>query len=112
MRYLIAAFAFIAAGCVSQTSTETRLVTDSGGADPRRRAEIHTALAAEYYARGNFTVALEETRRAIKDDDTYFPAHNMQGLVYMELREDGPAREAFERALRISPNNPEVLNNF
>ena len=30
----------------------------------------------------------------------------------MELREDGPAREAFDKALRISPNNPEVMNNF
>jgi len=30
----------------------------------------------------------------------------------MELREDANAREAFDRALRLSPNNAEVLNNF
>jgi type IV pilus assembly protein PilF len=36
----------------------------------------------------------------------------MQGLVFMELREDGPAREAFTRALQLSPNNAEVLNNY
>jgi type IV pilus assembly protein PilF len=57
-------------------------------------------------------VALAETRAAIKDDSTYAPAYNMQGLVFMELKEDGPAREAFDRALSISPNNSEVLNNF
>ena len=28
------------------------------------------------------------------------------------LREDGPAREAFNRALALQPNNPETLNNF
>ena len=102
----------LAAGCASQSTVETRPVTDTGGADARRRAEVHTALAGEYYARGNFAVALSEARLALKDDSTYYPAHNMLALIYMELREDVLARESFDRALRISPNNPEVLNNF
>ena len=100
------------AACSSQSTTESRPVTDSGGADGRRRAEVHTGLAGEYYSRGNFAVALAETRLAIKDDSSYVPAYNMQGLVFMELREDGPARDAFTTALRMQPNNPEVLNNF
>jgi len=113
MRLLLAAaLAVIAAGCASTSSTESRPVTDNPVVDGRRRAEVHTALAGEYYSRGNYTVALAESRMALKDDPTYFPAYNMQGLVFMELREDVPAREAFDQALRISPNNPEVLNNF
>jgi type IV pilus assembly protein PilF len=112
MRIAVAALLVVLAGCVSQTSVETRQVSDPGVADAKRRAEVHTALAGEYYARGNYAVALQETRLAIKDDPTYFPAYNMQGLVYMELREDAPAREAFDKALSLSPNNPEVLNNF
>lgn len=112
MRLLLAAVALAAAGCVSQSAVETRPVTDSAVVDARRRAEVHTALAGEYYSRGNFAVALAETRLALKEDSSYFPAYNMQGLVFMELREDAHAREAFDRALRISPNNPEVLNNF
>jgi type IV pilus assembly protein PilF len=36
----------------------------------------------------------------------------MQALIYMELREDGPAREAFAQALKIQPNNPDTLNNY
>ena len=112
MRILFAMLLVVLAGCSAQTTVETKQVTDTSLADARRRAEVHTALAGEYYARGNYTVALSETRLAIKDDSTYFPAYNMQGLVYMELREDAPARESFDSALRISPNNPEVLNNF
>jgi type IV pilus assembly protein PilF len=113
MRSIVFALALAACvGCSSTSSTQSRPVTDSGGADGRRRAEVHTALAGEYYSRGNYTVALAETRLAIKDDPSYFYAHNMQGLVYMELREDTPAREAFNRALALAPNNPEVLNNF
>ena len=101
-----------AAGCSSQTTVENKQVTDSAMADGRRRAELHTSLAAEYYSRGNYTVALAETRLALKDDSSYFQAYNMQGLVYMELHEDAAAREAFDQALRLSPNNAEVLNNF
>lgn len=113
MRSAFAAFLLLLlAGCVSQTSVETKQVSDPAVADARRRAEVHTALAGEYYARGNYAVALQETRLAIKDDASYFPAYNMQGLVFMELREDVPARESFDRALSLSPNNPEVLNNF
>ena len=112
MRLILAAAVLLLAGCATESSLETRPVTDTGGADARRRAEVHAALAGEYYARGNYAVALAETRLALKDDSTYFPAFNMQGLVFMELREDVQAREAFDRALRLSPNNPEILNNF
>jgi type IV pilus assembly protein PilF len=111
MRLIIAA-ALLIAGCSSQSTVETGPVTDAGGADARRRAEVHTGLAGEYYSRGNLPVALAETRLALKDDPGYYQAHNMQALVFMELREDVLARDAFDKALRISPNNPEVLNNF
>ena len=57
-------------------------------------------------------MALQETKLAIKDDPAYVQAYNMQGLVYMELREDVSARSAFDRALALDPNNAEVLNNF
>ena len=112
MRLLVAALALVAAACTSTTTQQSKPVTDSGGADGRRRAEVHTMLAAEYYSRGNYSVAISETRLAIKDDPTYYYAYNMQGLVLMELREDGPAREAFTKALQLAPNNPDVLNNY
>jgi len=102
----------ILAGCVAQTTVETRSVQDAAASDARRRAEIHTSLAGEYYQRGNLAVALEETRLAIKDDPSYVPAYNMRGLVFMELREDAQARAAFERALAMAPRDPDVQNNF
>jgi type IV pilus assembly protein PilF len=104
--------ALFVAGCVSNTTTETRQVTGSSIADNRRRAEAHAALAGEYYQRGNFAVALSETRQAIADDPTYAPAYNMQALIFMQLREDASARQTFEKALSIEPANSEVLNNY
>ncbi|APV50476.1 type IV pilus biogenesis/stability protein PilW [Betaproteobacteria bacterium GR16-43] len=100
------------AGCVSQSDTQTGGVKDSSLADARRRAEVHTSLAGEYYQRGAIGVALQETRAALKDDSNYVPAYNMQGLILMELREDAGAKESFERAIRLDPNNAEVMNNY
>jgi type IV pilus assembly protein PilF len=114
----LAAFVLAAAGlagCVSQNSVQSRPVGEEMGgsvATAHRRAEVHTALASEYFARGNLNVALSEIQLAVKDDPNYAQAWNMQGLVYMELREDASARAAFDRALSIAPDNPEVLNNF
>jgi len=100
------------AGCVSSNTSTTGGVTEGSLADARRRAEIHASLAGEYYQRGAIAVALSETKLAIKDDPNYVPAYNMQGLILMELRDDAGAREAFERAVRLDPNNSEVLNNY
>ena len=57
-------------------------------------------------------MALAETRLAIKDDPNYVTAWNMQGLILMELREDKGARDSFEKALSLSSNNSEVMNNY
>jgi len=112
MRIALAIAALLLAACSSQSTTETKQVTDNTPADGRRRAEVHTALAGEYYARGNYTVALAETRAAIKDDSGYYAAYNMQGLVLMQLRENKAAADSFSQALKLQPNNPEVLNNY
>jgi type IV pilus assembly protein PilF len=112
MRIALAIAALLLAACSSQSTTETKQVTDNTPADGRRRAEVHTALAGEYYARGNYPVALSEVRAAINDDSSYYGAYNMQGLVLMQLRETNAARESFNQALKLQPNNPEVLNNY
>jgi len=112
MRLVLASAALFLAACSSQSTTETRQVTENTPADGRLRAEVHTALAGEYYARGNYTVALAETRAAIKDDSGYYAAYNMQGLVLMQLRENRAAADSFSQALKLQPNNPEVLNNY
>jgi type IV pilus assembly protein PilF len=112
MRHAPVIAALLLAACSSQSTVETKQVTDNTPADGRRRAEVHTALAGEYYARGNFPIALAEVRAAINDDAGYYGAYNMQGLVLMQLRENKAAAESFSQALKLQPNNPEVLNNY
>src|SRR2546426_228103 len=78
----------------------------------RRCAKIHTELAAQYYSRGNMGVALEELRIAAAADSSYAPTQSMFGLVYMDLRENQLAESSFERALRLSPNDPDINHNY
>ncbi|HEY2630308.1 MAG TPA: type IV pilus biogenesis/stability protein PilW [Usitatibacter sp.] len=113
MRIVIALLAVVVlSACTSQSSVVSKPVTESEPTDGRTRAVAHTALAGEYYARANYAVALNEVREAVRYDSSYFPAFNVQGLIYMELREDGLARDSFEKALVLSANNPEVQNNY
>jgi len=80
--------------------------------DPRNRARVHTELAGVYYERGSMGIALEELRRATAADSNYAPAHNMLGRVYMELKEYRLADQSFERALQLSPNDPEINHSY
>jgi len=91
--------------------------TDGGAiigevAGARERARIHTELAGAYYQRGNLGVALAEARTAISADSGYAPAYNILGLVYGDLREKDLAEEAFERSLRLNPNDPDANHNY
>ncbi len=110
--FALALLAVLASGCVSQSTTEMRTSDQPGVVDLKRRAEVHVALASEYYQRGSYPIALEETRLAIKDDPNLVTAYNMQGLIYMELRESASARASFEQALRIAPNDGDSMNNY
>jgi type IV pilus assembly protein PilF len=111
---------FACAGCAGPggeqspqepTAPQTGTIVGEVG-DPRNRARVHTELASLYYERGNMGVALEELRIAAAADPTYATAHNMFGLVYMDLRENQLAEQSFERALKLSPNDADINHNY
>jgi type IV pilus assembly protein PilF len=75
-------------------------------------ARIHTELAGQYYHRGQYRVAIEEAEIALQSKPDYAPAYNMLGLVYMDLQENDLAAWNFDRGLKITPNDPDLHNNF
>jgi type IV pilus assembly protein PilF len=112
-------FATVAlAGCGAMKQTGGEAPTAESGtlsgetSDPRNRAKVHTELASLYFGRGNMAVALEELRIAVTADPNYALTYSMYGLVYMELRENRLAQENFERALRLSPSDPDINHNY
>lgn len=82
------------------------------GADARGRAKVHTELGAAYFQAGNMAVALEELKVALAADSTYAPAYSVLGLVHAYLKENDQAERALKRALELTPNDPEINNNF
>jgi len=103
------------AACATQPKPPTSLNPPEPAAkpaSPQERARIHTELAALYYSRGNYGVALQESMVAIEADSKYGPAYNVLGLVQMELKEDAAAEQSFRQALAINPNDSEANNNY
>ena len=99
-------------GCVTDTTIENKVPDQAGKSDNLYRAQIHTERAAEYYRLGKIAVALEAAEQAVAANAKYAPAYNMLGIVYMDLKQDVQAQQAFENALKISPNDSETLNNL
>jgi type IV pilus assembly protein PilF len=81
-------------------------------ADARHRAQVHTQLAAKYFERGQDGVALQELKDAISADSKYAPAYSMQGLVYMDLKENELAKKNLLEALRLAPTDSDINNNY
>lgn len=107
--------AVLSAGCTTVTTTVGGVEVPAPSkteADPRKRAEIRTELASSYYREGRLAVALEEAQRAVQVDARYAPAHGLLGLIYMEIGDRSEAEASFNRALRLEPDNSDILNNY
>jgi type IV pilus assembly protein PilF len=81
-------------------------------ATPLQRAQIKTDLAAGYYERGQFDVALEVLDESQKLEPNYAKTYNVYGLVYTMLGETPKAESNFQRALGLAPNDPEIRANW
>jgi type IV pilus assembly protein PilF len=77
-----------------------------------QRAQIRTDLAAGYYERGQFAVALEELAEAQKLDPNQPRIYNIYGLVYTMMNEPQKAEENFRRAVSMAPNDSEIRHNW
>ncbi len=80
--------------------------------ETRIKAKNRVELGSAYYQDRQFGVALEEARKAVAIDSGYAPAQNLLALIYMELGQKASAQEAFERALRLAPGDPDFSNNY
>jgi type IV pilus assembly protein PilF len=116
MRRALGVALALLAGCAAAPQPEGPQI-ESGAivgntTDPRNRARIRTELASLYYTRGNMNIALEELRLAVAADPNFATAYGMYGLVYMELRENALAQSNFERAISLSPDDPDINHNY
>ena len=106
------------AGCASTKTSQTPPsqpppeTVKPQEATPLQRAQIKTDLAAGYYERGQFDVAIEVLDESQKLEPTYAKTYNVYGLVYTMLGETPKAESNFQRALALAPNDPEIRANW
>ena len=103
-------------GCASSSRGQSKAQAPASReivlGESRSRAKAHTDLGFEYYAQRQYGVALQEVRVALKDDSSYTPTYNLLALINMELNDEVAAEDAFQRALQLSPGDPEIANNY
>lgn len=86
---------------------------DSDAADPgRKAAEINTQLGQGYMSRGQYEIALEKLKKAVRNDKTYAPAHTVLAVLYEQIGENELAGQHYELAVKAAPDNGDVNNNY
>lgn len=113
MRWILCLLACLLVACT--TTTNLAGVPEQKPtvkAPPENRARVHTELAALYYQQGSMKTALGELSAAVRIDPTYASAYSMYGLVYAQLGENALAANSFEKAIALTPGDPDVRNNY
>ncbi|MES0874376.1 type IV pilus biogenesis/stability protein PilW [Sinimarinibacterium thermocellulolyticum] len=93
----------------------TTLLGACGGLPSREAqdaARINTQLGLSYIQRGQFEVALDKLKRAIKQDPQFADAHAGIAYVYQRLGDPQRAEHHYRKALGLSPDDPALKNNF
>lgn len=94
-------------GCSAPPGRQTG---DPLGLDPQDSpAALYVQMAEEYYNRGQTEVAFRRAQQAIEADKSYPKAHVWLAFLYEEMGKPDLAAEHYDRALKLAPNNPEIL---
>jgi type IV pilus assembly protein PilF len=110
---LLSLFALTACNTMNSGAPMPQPVSQqSSDGDARNRARVHTELGYAYYEAKRMSQALDEARVAMGIDSGYPLAYNLLGLVYMDLRENAAAENAFQQALQLAPGDPDISNNY
>lgn len=113
-RALFVALAVVSALITAACAQQPAQYSDLGQEDSARleSARAHTELGSAYYGNGQVAVALEELTLATQIYPKYAPAYYVLGLVYMDLKEDASAEQAFQKAISLDPSSSEAYNNY
>ena len=81
-------------------------------ADARSDARAQVEFGIEVAQRGLWREAIYRWQRAIEIDPTYAAAFNDLAVGYEHEGEFEKARDAYERALKLEPDNVQIRQNY
>lgn len=102
MLFLLSAGLLLLSACAS---SEQRVARESS-------ARMNAQQGMDFAQRGEFDQALVKLKRALREDDRQPAAHAAIAYVYSVKGDAVRAEEHYRVALRLSPNDPALKNNF
>ena len=107
-------FALCLSSCASSKLDSMPLENNPSAAslEQQKRAAIRLQLAVDYYQQGQHKVALEEIRQALVVSPDLVDAYSVRALIFMDLNDKQRAEDNFLHALKLAPNNSDLLNNY
>jgi Flp pilus assembly protein TadD len=86
--------------------------TSSAAADARSDAKAQVSFGINVAQRGLWREAIYRWEKAVELDPTYAAAFNDLAIAYEHEGQLDKARRAYEKAVALEPNNPEIKQNF
>ena len=81
-------------------------------ADARSDAKSQVEFGMDVAQRGLWREAIYRWQRAVEIDPTYSAAYNDLAVAYEHEGQLDKARQAYEKALEIDPNNAQIRQNY
>lgn len=103
---LAAAAAVILAACVTRSSTPLHM------ANQREAAADNVQLGIQYMNQGDLNLAKTKLDRALEEDPGNANVHSARAMLFERMSQLGKADDEFRSALRLAPNDPDVINNY
>jgi type IV pilus assembly protein PilF len=101
------AMAVLTVGCVSTSTGPKKAVADTEDA-----ADLNYQLGARYYRNGNYELARDRLLGSIEMVPNNPVAHSTLALTYEKLDKIRLATASYEEAVRLAPQNFDVLNTY
>lgn len=103
-------FSSVASSLASQTPEQAR--TAAIAAELERLVQTRLELGAMYLQAGRYDVALGEVGQALQVQPQSVDAYNLQGWIYLALRDFAAADASFAHALKLRPTDADTLYNL
>ncbi|WED21344.1 type IV pilus biogenesis/stability protein PilW [Vibrio sp. JC009] len=94
-------------GCVTVSGQK-----ENGQFDAVKAADARIVLGLRYFQSGDLIRARENLELAVKYAPDYYRSLNSLAFFYEQIKEYDLAGKAYRKALRKSPQNGDVLNNY
>jgi type IV pilus assembly protein PilF len=80
--------------------------------DKRKAAEANAQLALAYIQQGDLTSAREKVEKALEQDPHTAVTQVAAAFLYDRLGDDKKAKSHFEEALKLSRDDPNIMNSY